>query len=69
VGEKEDIAMPELASDLKAAVGVRADPASLSRWLIRNDYQKNAGGQQTKTAQHPKDARGMDRSSATQEAA
>jgi hypothetical protein len=31
--------MPELASDLEAAVGVRASPASISRWLIRNGYR------------------------------
>ena len=28
--------MPELAGELHAASGVKADPASLSRWLIRN---------------------------------
>src|ERR1700677_1202225 len=36
VAEKDDISMPELAGELKAASGVKADPASLSRWLIRN---------------------------------
>src|SRR5271166_871623 len=36
VAEKDDISMPELASELQAASGVKADPASLSRWLIRN---------------------------------
>jgi hypothetical protein len=40
VAEKEDITMPVLASDLERAVGVRADPASLSPWLIRNGYQR-----------------------------
>jgi transposase len=36
VAEKNDISMPELAGELQAASGVKADPASLSRWLIRN---------------------------------
>jgi hypothetical protein len=36
VAEKDAISMPELAGELKAASGVKADPASLSRWLIRN---------------------------------
>ena len=36
VAERDDITMPELAGDLQAASGVRAAPASLSRWLIRN---------------------------------
>jgi transposase len=36
VAEKDDISMPELAGELHAASGVKAAPASLSRWLIRN---------------------------------
>src|ERR1700728_2534377 len=36
VAEKDDISMPELAGELHAASGVKADPASLSRWIIRN---------------------------------
>src|SRR5271154_6550333 len=35
VVEKADITMPELAGALAAARGEQADPASLSRWLIR----------------------------------
>jgi hypothetical protein len=31
--------MPELSAELAAATGTRADPASLSRWLIRNRYR------------------------------
>jgi hypothetical protein len=31
--------MPELAAELASATGTRADPASLSRWLIRNGYR------------------------------
>ena len=46
VAEKDDITMPELAAELVAATGTRADPASISRWLIRNGYRfkKNAAG-------------------------
>src|ERR1700677_2492286 len=36
LSEKADIRLPELAGKLHAASGVKADPASLSRWLIRN---------------------------------
>jgi transposase len=36
VAEKGDISLPELAGELQAASGVKAAPASLSRWLIRN---------------------------------
>ena len=39
VAEKDDITMPELAEDLAACCGAKADPASLSRWLIRNGYR------------------------------
>jgi transposase len=39
VGEQEDITMPELAGALEAASGTKADPASLSRWLIRHGYR------------------------------
>lgn len=31
--------MPELSAELAAASGTKADPASLSRWLIRNGYR------------------------------
>lgn len=50
VSEKDDITMPELAAELAAATGVQADPASLSRWLIRAGYRfkKNAAGQRTR---------------------
>src|SRR6267154_4522558 len=39
VAEKDDITMPELAGELEAERGTRADPASISRWLIRNGYR------------------------------
>lgn len=52
IAEKNDISMPELASALAASTGTKADPASLSRWLIRNGYRfkKNAAGQRTRQA-------------------
>lgn len=61
VAEKDDITMPELAAALEAATGTTADPASLSRWLIRNGYsvKKNAAGQRTRSAGHPRGARRM----------
>src|ERR1700728_1915407 len=34
IAEMADITMPELASELQAAAGTKADPSSLSRWLI-----------------------------------
>jgi transposase len=47
VTEKADITMPELAAELAAATCQKADPASLSRWLIRIGYRfkKNSAGQ------------------------
>jgi transposase len=55
VAEKNDITMSELMGELAAATGTRADPASLSRWLIRNGYRfkKNPAGQRTRSARHP----------------
>ena len=54
--------MPELAGELEAHCGARADPASLSRWLIRNGYRykKNPAGQRMRSSRHPPGARGMD---------
>jgi transposase len=50
VAERADITMPELAGALTAATGERADPASLSRWLIRAGYRfKRRGGPFHKT--------------------
>jgi len=50
LSEKADITMPELASEL-AAVGLRIDPASLSRWFRRNGYRykKNSSGIRTRS--------------------
>jgi transposase len=55
VAEKNDITMPELARELEAAVGAKADPSSISRWLIRNGFRfkKNAAGQRTRSPRHP----------------
>jgi transposase len=45
VEEKDDITMPELAAELLAQSGVKADPASLSHWFIRNglSFKKTYG--------------------------
>ena len=67
IAGKNDITMPELA----AATGTRADPSSLSRWLIRNGYRfkKNAAGQRTRSPRHPPGARGAERGPAAAHAA
>jgi len=71
VAQRDDITMPELAAELAAATGVRADPASLSRWLIRTGYRfkKNPAGQRTRSPRHPQGARGMDGQAAAEDAA
>lgn len=45
IAAKPDITMAELSCEL-AAMGVRIDPSSLSRWFRRNGYRykKNAAG-------------------------
>ncbi len=49
--EKADITMPELAAELAAARGEKADPAWLSRWLIRAGYRfKKLCGRASKIA-------------------
>ena len=62
VAEKADITMPELAAELAAATCEKADPAWLSRWLIRVGYRfkKNSSGQRAGSARHKAGARGMD---------
>src|SRR6202161_161129 len=62
VAEKDDISMPELAGELQAASGVKADPASLSRWLIRNglSFKKKPSGQRMRSARRAPGARGME---------
>ena len=71
VVERADITMPELAAELAAATGDKADPASLSRWLIRVGYRfkKNSAGQRTRSARRRKGARGMDKHPPTGDAA
>jgi transposase len=60
VTAQADITMPELAAAL-AAQGTRADPASLSRWLIRNGYRykKNSARQRMRPPRHSPGARAM----------
>ncbi|MGH6784713.1 MAG: IS630 transposase-related protein [Sphingomicrobium sp.] len=62
IEEKADMTMPELAAELASATGTRADPASLSRWLIRNGYRfkKNPAGERARSSRHQSGARGMD---------
>jgi transposase len=62
IDEKADITMPELAAELAAATGTRADPASLSRWLIRSGYRfkKNPAGERARSSRHQSGARRMD---------
>lgn len=71
VAEKADITMPELAAALAAATGTQANPASLSRWLIRNGYRfkKNAAGQRTRSTGRPRGARGMEAGASAENAA
>src|ERR1700733_11839883 len=71
VAEKDDITMPELAGELEAECGTRADPASISRWLIRNGYRfkKNASGQRMRSPRYPPGARGMAHGAAPRDAA
>src|SRR3984957_19019743 len=66
VAGEGDITMAELA----AARGEKADPASLSRWLIRAGYRfkKNSAGERTRSPRHQARARGMDRSPPTADA-
>jgi transposase len=62
IAEKADMTMPELAAELATATGTKADPASLSRWLIRNGYRfkKNSAGKRARSSRHQSGARGMD---------
>jgi transposase len=71
VEEKADITMPELSGELLAATGTKADPASLSRWLIRNGYRfkKNPAGERARSSRYQSGARGMDRNAPATNAA
>jgi len=71
VDEKEDITMPELAGALAVATGTKADPASLSRWLIRHGYRfkKNAAGQRARSPRDPRGARRLETTPPAEDAA
>src|SRR5580693_59347 len=71
VAERADITMPELAAELAAATGEKADPASLSRWLIRAGFRfkKNSASQRARSARRQTGARGMDERAPTEDAA
>src|ERR1700716_4116176 len=62
IAEKADMTMPELSAELAAASGTKADPASLSRWLIRNGYRfkKNSAGDRARSPRRQSGRRGMD---------
>ncbi len=70
ISEQEDITMPELALALEAATGTKADPASLSRWLIRNGYRfkKNTAGQRARSPRDSHGARRLEGASTTEDA-
>jgi len=71
VSAKDDITMPELAAALEAETGTKAEPASLSRWLIRNGYRfkKNTAGQRARSPGDPRGARRLERASSAKDAA
>jgi hypothetical protein len=52
VKDKPDITMPELAAALMIETGTAADPASLSRFLIRHGqrFKKNTAGLRAKSS-------------------
>lgn len=54
ITEQADITMSELAAELAAVTGTTAEPASLSRFLIRNGYRfkKNLAGQRARPARY-----------------
>jgi transposase len=62
IEEKADITMPELSAELAVATGTRADPASLSRFLIRNGYRfkKNSPGSRARSSRRQSGAPRMD---------
>jgi transposase len=71
VTEKADITMVELAAELVAATGTAAEPASLSRFLIRNGYRfkKNLAGKRARPARHQGSPRGLGQSAPALDAA
>jgi transposase len=71
IEEKADITMPELSAELAAATGTKADPASLSRWLIRNGYRfkKNPAGERARSPRRQSGARRVEVQAAAANAA
>ena len=71
IAEQHDISMPELAAELLAATGTKVEPASLSRWFIRNGYRfkKNATGERARSPRYPAGARGVEKHAPTADAA
>jgi len=61
VAEKDDITMPELAEDLAAACGAKADPACspAGSSAMAIALKKNASGQRMRSPRHWPGARGM----------
>lgn len=70
IAQKPDITMPELACEL-ATMGVRIDPASLSRWFRRNGYRykKNIAGIGTRSSRRGGGPARMDRQTPAADAA
>lgn len=70
MAEKPDITMPELACEL-ARMGLRIDPASLSRWFRRNGYRykKNTAGIGTRSPGRGGGTARMDRQAPAKDAA
>lgn len=50
VAARDDITVPELAKELSKAKGVKADPSTLSKFLIACglSFKKNSSGQRTR---------------------
>lgn len=71
IADKPDITMPELAAELAVASGTHVEPASLSRWLIRNNYRfkKNTAGERARSPRHQSGARRVDEQAPTADAA
>jgi transposase len=70
VQKQPDITMPELAAAL-ATKGTTVDPASISRWLRRNNYRykKSPSGQRTRSLRRSVGTDGLDRSATAEDAA
>jgi len=69
VEKQPDITMPELAAAL-AAKSTTVDPASISRWLRRNNfrYKKSPSGERTRSLRRPGRADRVDRNTPAEDA-